>query len=137
MELLDGASGLLTFCVACVTAMAVWLAWDGWRYRALDGVPGPYLASVTRLWHARLIWNGRHSRALVRLHDRLGPFVRIAPDEVSAAHPDGLRALLLEPLRKVINGNPHWFRFPLSLLLEKKGGKGRRKRERWTLLRGN
>ncbi|KAM0808313.1 hypothetical protein AB5N19_08656 [Seiridium cardinale] len=35
-----------------------------------------------------------------RLHDELGPFVRIGPNEVSVAHPDRPRKLLPSPLRK-------------------------------------
>ncbi|KAK8065400.1 hypothetical protein PG997_012147 [Apiospora hydei] len=70
------------------------------RYWALRDVPGPSLAAFTRLWHARTIKNGTHARDITALHRRLGHFVRIAPDEVSVAHPDGPRKLLLEALRK-------------------------------------
>jgi hypothetical protein len=31
----------------------------------------------------------------------LGPFVRIAHDEVSVCHPDAIRAILLNPIPKV------------------------------------
>ncbi|KAK8003529.1 hypothetical protein PG990_001279 [Apiospora arundinis] len=70
------------------------------RYWALSDVPGPFLAAFTRLWHARTIKNGTHARDISALHRRLGHFVRIAPDEVSVAHPDGPRKLLLEALSK-------------------------------------
>lgn len=71
------------------------------QYWALSDVPGPFLAAFTRLWHARTIKNGTHARDISALHRRLGHFVRIAPDEVSVAHPDGPRKLLLEALSKV------------------------------------
>lgn len=71
------------------------------RYLALRDVPGPFLAAFTRLWHARTIKSGTHARDITALHRRLGHFVRIAPDEVSVAHPDGPRKLLLEALPKV------------------------------------
>ncbi|KAK8100231.1 hypothetical protein PG999_010605 [Apiospora kogelbergensis] len=70
------------------------------RYLALRDVPGPFLAAFTRLWHARTIKSGTHARDITALHRRLGHFVRIAPDEVSVAHPDGPRKLLLEALPK-------------------------------------
>ncbi|KAI1871018.1 hypothetical protein JX265_006058 [Neoarthrinium moseri] len=75
-----------------------WVAWQ--RFVALSDIPGPFWASVTRLWHAKQIRDGRQTDAILKLHDELGPFVRIAPDEVSVTHPEGVRKLLIDPLRK-------------------------------------
>lgn len=73
-----------------------------WRryVSSLRDVPGPLLASVTRLWHMRRILLGDQNLELSRLHDKHGHFVRIAPNEVSISHPDAIRKVLLAPLRK-------------------------------------
>lgn len=64
----------------------------------------PFPAALKCLWHARIIKNGTHASEIAALHRQLGHFVRIAPDEVSVAHPDGPRKLLLETLPKVGTG---------------------------------
>lgn len=46
------------------------------------------------------ILKGDQNLELIRLHDELGHFVRVAPNEVSVSHPDALRSVLLKPLRK-------------------------------------
>ncbi|KAJ0117715.1 Pisatin demethylase [Diaporthe amygdali] len=66
----------------------------------LRDIPGPFAASFTRLWHMKRILKGDQNLELIRLHEKYGHFVRIAPDEVSVSHPDGLRKVLLTPLRK-------------------------------------
>ncbi|WYZ36363.1 hypothetical protein EsH8_XIII_000015 [Colletotrichum jinshuiense] len=73
-----------------------------WRYflSPLRGVPGPFLAKLTRLWHIHRILKGDQNLALVALHDQYGHFVRLAPDEVSVAHPDAVHKLFLAPLTK-------------------------------------
>lgn len=66
----------------------------------LRDIPGPLAASLTRLWHMRRILRGDQNLELIRLHEKHGHFVRIAPDEVSVSHPDAFRKILLAPLRK-------------------------------------
>lgn len=73
------------------------------RYFApLSGVPGPFWASITRLWHVKHIFQGKQNLLAIALHQKHGHFVRIAPNEVSVSHPDGPKLLLLAPLRKVL-----------------------------------
>lgn len=67
----------------------------------LSAVPGPFWASITRLWQCCHIYLGDHNIRLIRLHEKYGHFVRIAPNEVSVSHPDGPKLLLYTPLRKV------------------------------------
>ncbi|KAK7743306.1 Ras-related protein Rab-4A [Diatrype stigma] len=74
-------------------------------FSPLSCTPGPFLASFSRLWHLRQIWNGDQNLALIRAHDEYGHFVRLAHDEVSVSHPDGIRRVLLTTLPK---GN--WYR---------------------------
>ncbi|KAF2759869.1 cytochrome P450 [Pseudovirgaria hyperparasitica] len=56
--------------------------------------PGPFWASVTRLWKLYLTSRGRSHIDLPALHDKYGPIVRIAPNEVSLASPEAARQLL-------------------------------------------
>lgn len=91
----------------------------------LSVVPGPFLASITRLWHLARILNGRVSQDILELHDQYGPFVRIAPDEVSVSHPDAPKKLLLNTLHKgywyEVAAVPDWrFQTPLSTTDPKK-----------------
>lgn len=73
------------------------------RYFApLSGVPGPFWASITRLWHVKHIFQGKQNLLAISLHEKHGHFVRIAPNEVSVSHPDGPKLLLQAPLRKVL-----------------------------------
>ncbi|KUI71583.1 Pisatin demethylase [Cytospora mali] len=69
-------------------------------FSPLSDIPGPFVASFTRLWHMNRILKGDQNLELIRLHDEFGHFVRIAPNEVSVSHPDALRKILLTPLRK-------------------------------------
>lgn len=67
----------------------------------LSDIPGPFWASITRLWHVWVILQGKQNLRLRALHEEHGPFVRIAPNEVSVSHADGSAQLLRASLRKV------------------------------------
>jgi hypothetical protein len=67
----------------------------------LSDIPGPFWASITRLWHIWHILEGKQNLCLQALHETYGPFVRIAPNEVSVCHPDGSSILLRTHLHKV------------------------------------
>lgn len=67
----------------------------------LSSIPGPFWASITRLWHVWYILKGDQNERLKALHARHGHFVRIAPNEVSVCHPDGSTKLLYANLHKV------------------------------------
>ncbi|KAH7231282.1 cytochrome P450 [Fusarium redolens] len=66
----------------------------------LSDVPGPFWASVTRLWHVWIILEGKQNLRLKALHRKHGQFVRIAPNEVSVCHPHGSALLLRANLQK-------------------------------------
>ncbi|KAK6854439.1 hypothetical protein PG995_009532 [Apiospora arundinis] len=66
----------------------------------ISHIPGPLLASFSRLWHLRQIWSGKQNLKLIEQHDRHGHFVRMAHDEVSVSHPGAIKALLLATLPK-------------------------------------
>lgn len=65
------------------------------RYSSrLRSYPGPYLASVTRLWKVYSTALGRTHLDHIALHRKYGPLVRIAPQEVSIASPEAARIVL-------------------------------------------
>lgn len=93
---LPSASQALGALLVAVLTICFWR-----RYLSpLRDIPGPPLASVTRLWHLRRIIKGDQNIELSRLHDRLGHFVRIAPNEISVSHPDAIKKILLVQLHK-------------------------------------
>jgi hypothetical protein len=65
------------------------------RYASpLRQYPGPFLASVTRLWKVWSTASGHTHLDHIALHRRHGPVVRIAPGEVSVSSPEAARTLL-------------------------------------------
>jgi hypothetical protein len=100
-------------------------------FSPISGVPGPFLASFSRIWHIRSILAGNSHLDLSEQHDKygkkpcrptwdktctmfhrafqtsltapcLGHFVRIAHSEVSVSHPNAVKQLLLASIQKVI-----------------------------------
>ncbi|KAI1268171.1 cytochrome P450 [Xylariaceae sp. FL1019] len=69
-------------------------------FSPISDIPGPFFASIGRLWHTKQIIGRKQSDVLLQLHDELGPFVRIANNEVSVCHPRGSKEILLNPLPK-------------------------------------
>ncbi|EOO00667.1 putative pisatin demethylase protein [Phaeoacremonium minimum UCRPA7] len=65
------------------------------RYASpLRKYPGPWLASVSRLWKVLSTASTRTHLDHIALHKKYGPIVRIAPDEVSVSSPEAARLLL-------------------------------------------
>lgn len=54
-------------------------------FSPLANIPGPFWASLTRWWLVKLHHRTDVNRQIMALHDKYGPIVRIAPDEVSVA----------------------------------------------------
>ncbi|KUI53743.1 Pisatin demethylase [Cytospora mali] len=79
-----------------VISLSVWRRY----FTPLSDIPGPFLASISRLWHVKHILAGNHNIELISLHKKHGHFVRIAHNEVSVSHPDGIKKILLAPLEK-------------------------------------
>ena len=70
---------------ACLT-----LYWSLWIFytrtlHPLASIPGPFWASVSRLWYMYRIYVGDMHHVQRKLHEKYGPVVRIAPNEVSTA----------------------------------------------------
>ncbi|KAI0424370.1 cytochrome P450 [Xylaria sp. FL1042] len=65
------------------------------RYASpLRSIPGPFLASCTRLWKIRSTVSENTQWEHVELHRKYGPVVRIGPNEVSFASPQVARSML-------------------------------------------
>jgi Cytochrome P450 len=65
------------------------------RYSSpLRKYPGPWLASVSRLWKVMATASGYNEKWFINLHQKYGPVVRIAPDELSFASPQAAREIL-------------------------------------------
>lgn len=99
-----------------------------WRryFSPISDVPGPFVASFTRLWHMHRILKGDQNLELIRLHEThgdnlpfvteteyfadehfsIGHFVRVSYDEVSVTHPDAIKKILLAQLHKVSHLRP-------------------------------
>lgn len=67
----------------------------------LSGIPGPFWASFSRIWHVKITIDGNQNEQLTEAHEKYGHFVRLANNEVSVSHPDAIRKVLLAPLEKV------------------------------------
>ncbi|KAL2130571.1 hypothetical protein VTI74DRAFT_6216 [Chaetomium olivicolor] len=63
-------------------------------FSPLRAYPGPFLASISRLWKVLSTASGHTHLDHIALHRRYGPVVRIAPNEVSLSSPEAARALL-------------------------------------------
>ncbi|KAL2165002.1 hypothetical protein VTH06DRAFT_298 [Thermothelomyces fergusii] len=65
------------------------------RYASpLRRYPGPFLASISRLWKLLSTASGQTHLDHIGLHRRYGPVVRIAPGEVSVSSPEAARTVL-------------------------------------------
>lgn len=96
-ETLMSWSGLVIVLVVLLVSVAL----HRHHFSDLSDIPGPFWASITRLWHVWHIIEGKQNLRLKALHEKHGPFVRIAPNEVSVSHPDGSTLLLRANLHKV------------------------------------
>ena len=64
------------------------------RYNTpLRHVPGPFWASITRLWKVMLVKSGKQPQLMVKLHQKYGSLVRTGPNEVSVSDPDAVKQI--------------------------------------------
>jgi cytochrome P450 len=62
-------------------------------WHPLANVPGPFAASFSRLWIGASVVSGRAEHVQRALHQKYGPLVRIAPDEVAVADPQAIKTI--------------------------------------------
>jgi Cytochrome P450 len=63
-------------------------------FSPLRSYPGPFLASISRLWRVASVARGRTEHEFIDLHRKYGPVVRIAPNALSIASPNAAREVL-------------------------------------------
>jgi hypothetical protein len=57
-------------------------------FHPLSSIPGPFTASLSRLWMTKHSWDGDMNTTMIALHKRYGPLVRTGPTELSVADLD-------------------------------------------------
>ncbi|KAI1300897.1 cytochrome P450 oxidoreductase [Xylaria venustula] len=102
----NGASILLSYPFTSVAVIFV-TYWVGWiiyarNFHPLSKVPGPWLASVSRVWYMMQIATGQTEKTLRRLHEQYGPVLRTSPNEVTCAAPEAIKLIYRtqQPLNK-------------------------------------
>ncbi|OIW22882.1 putative cytochrome P450 pisatin demethylase [Coniochaeta ligniaria NRRL 30616] len=91
------AAAVLTFVkshfVQCLLALFV-LSVLYSRYRpGLAGIPGPTLAKWTKLWRLHDVYKCQSHQTAIRLHQKHGPLVRIAPNVISVGDPKEIKTI--------------------------------------------
>lgn len=71
--------------LAAMTYTALWIIYAV-TLHPLAKVPGPFWASVTRLWYMYQVKTGHMDRIQRELHKQYGSVVRIAPNEVTSSN---------------------------------------------------
>ncbi|KAF4534195.1 Pisatin demethylase [Lasiodiplodia theobromae] len=82
-----------TLCSVSLAAFCLgWIVYQ--RFLSpLSQIPGPFWASISRLWYLRKINAEDMHRYTKKLHDRYGPIVRIAPNECSVCDPQAWKEI--------------------------------------------
>ncbi|GAB1193438.1 hypothetical protein APSETT444_002654 [Aspergillus pseudonomiae] len=78
--------------VGIVTYWAVWIIYTRW-FHPLAKFPGPFWASITRVWTLLHVLPGNAEKRQMKLHAKYGPVVRIAPNELVTSDPDAIQTL--------------------------------------------
>jgi hypothetical protein len=79
--------------IAIVFGMVLLRAFYRLFFHPLAKIPGPRLSRVTRAWLTKQYMSGNWHDICLELHQKYGPIVRIAPDEVSFADAETLKKL--------------------------------------------
>ncbi|OQV03519.1 hypothetical protein CLAIMM_08555 [Cladophialophora immunda] len=59
----------------------------------LRGLPGPWSTPFSRLWFLREVWYGTFHITDIKLHEKLGAIIRIAPNQYSLDDPDAVQLI--------------------------------------------
>ena len=84
---------LYTFPIVLVGICLAWTIYTRF-FHPLAKFPGPFTASLSRLWYVdKVVRGGSFDKVARRLHAKHGPVVRIAPNEVSISDPEAMRII--------------------------------------------
>jgi hypothetical protein len=78
--------------LALVAYALLWVTYARLLY-PLKHVPGPFWASVTRLWIVYHVWSGDMDVVQRTLHQQNGVLIRIGPNEIACADPEAIRKI--------------------------------------------
>ncbi|KAH7126509.1 cytochrome P450 [Dactylonectria estremocensis] len=97
--LTDSASALsLPISWTLLSVVCFLLYWGVWIiyarcFHPLAQYPGPFLASISRSWVMIQILRAKSEMTQRELHAKLGPIIRIAPNEVAIADPEAIKVI--------------------------------------------
>lgn len=108
------------FWVIPLMTATYWLSWVVYArlFHPLARIPGPWLASVSRLWIVLHTKYGDMEHKQRALHKKYGPLIRIAPDECACSDPQAIKLLYRtqRPLTKTdfypVWGNKKFSKYP-------------------------
>ncbi|TPX07530.1 uncharacterized protein E0L32_002133 [Thyridium curvatum] len=82
----------VVFLLSLVLYFAAWVIYTRY-FHPLAKYPGPFLASISRLWLVIQITKANIDKTQRKLHEKYGPFVRVAPNEVVISDPEAVRVI--------------------------------------------
>ncbi|KAL2822160.1 cytochrome P450 [Aspergillus cavernicola] len=102
--------------LAFLTYYFIWILYTRW-FHPLSKFPGPFWASVSRVWTVLHVLPGDAEKTQRVLHARYGPIVRIAPNELIISDPHAIRTIygIKSGFSKTdfyLAFRPPWARFP-------------------------
>ncbi|KAE8331462.1 cytochrome P450 [Aspergillus sergii] len=102
--------------VGIVTYWAAWIIYTRW-FHPLSKFPGPFWASITRVWTLLHVLYGDAEKRQMRLHAQYGSVVRIAPNELVTNDPEAVHTLygarsFTAKTDFYLAFRPPWARFP-------------------------
>ncbi|EOA88692.1 uncharacterized protein SETTUDRAFT_106678 [Exserohilum turcica Et28A] len=85
-------NSLVLLPILLLACCIVWIVYARYLH-PLAKYPGPFFASITRLWLIVDVARGGCEKTQRQLHEKYGPIVRIAPNEVAIADPEAIRTI--------------------------------------------
>lgn len=86
IESVLSSSALLYLAIAYVAYFIL----QPWYFSPLRNIPGPWYAVYTKWWLVRKTVTGVRAKTIHGLHERYGPWVRVAPNEVSTSDTEAI-----------------------------------------------
>ncbi|RDW72398.1 cytochrome P450 [Aspergillus mulundensis] len=102
--------------IAFFAYWTIWIIYTRWLH-PLSKFPGPFWASVSRIWTVLHVLPGDAEKRQRKLHEKYGPIVRIAPNELITSDPAAIKTLYGTKAGTMktdfyLAFRPPWARFP-------------------------
>ena len=78
--------------LALVISAALYVVYQRF-FHPFASIPGPFWASLTRLWMTKHSWDGDMNTTMIALHEKHGSLVRTGPREVSVSDPAAIKRI--------------------------------------------